>query len=135
MQAGPATGAAVRAVLDRLAEVYVTRDTAVLRALFASDPDVVMFSPGADRFVGASSIVAKAERDWARSDAASLTFSWVVISTAGSVAWAATEATFTVTVSGRDTTMPARITFVLEQRGEAWLIVLVHYSFAPVPQD
>ena len=51
MRAAPATETAVRAVLDRLAEVYVTRDAAVMRALFAPDPDVVMYTPGADAVV------------------------------------------------------------------------------------
>jgi hypothetical protein len=58
-----------------------------------------------------------------------LTYGWISISAAGPVAWAATDADFTVKAGGRETTIPARITFVLEQRGEQWLIQQAHYSF------
>jgi hypothetical protein len=65
----------VKAVLDRLAEVYVTRDIPTLRSVFATDQDVVMFSPGADgKRIGLADIQAKAEHDWSRSEAASLTY-------------------------------------------------------------
>jgi hypothetical protein len=129
IEADPITDAAVRATLDRLADVYVRRDVAVMRTVFAPDPDVVMYTPGADAIVGLSAIQAKAESDWSRSEAASLTYGWISISAAGPVAWAATDADFTVKANGQSTTIPARITFVLEQRGEEWLIQQAHYSF------
>lgn len=129
MKADAATEAAVEDVLDRLAEVYVTRDVAQLRAVFAPDPDVVMFSPGAsERFVGISEIEAKAVSDWARSASASLAYDQMTVSAAGSVAWAATDAEFSVTANGQETTVRAHITFVLEKRGDDWLIVQAHYS-------
>ena len=124
------TEAGVRVTLDRLADVYITRDVAVMRAVFAQDPDVVMYTPGADAIVGLSAILAKAESDWSRSEAASLAYGWISISAAGPVAWAATDADFTVKAGGQEMTIPARITFVLEQRGEQWLIQQAHYSFA-----
>lgn len=131
MKADRPTEVGVRTVLDALAEVYVTRDVTVLRELFAPDPDVVMFSPGpGGRFDGLPEILAKAEGDWSRSDATSLTYRWVSISAAGSVAWAAADADFTVTAGGQETTLPAHITFVLEERDGRWLIVHAHYSFA-----
>jgi ketosteroid isomerase-like protein len=131
MKADATTEAAVKAVLDRLADVYVTRDVALLRSVFAMDPDVVMYSPGAQRSVGSTAIVAKAESDWSRSEAASLTYGWTAVSAAGPVAWAATDADFTVRAGGRETTTPVRITFVLEKRGDSWLVVHAHYSSAP----
>lgn len=118
-------------VLDRLAGVYVTRDVEALRAVFAPDPDVVMYSPGAaERFVGLEAIVAKAEADWAKTEAASLTYHHTSVSAAGSVAWAAVDADFTVRAGGQARTMRAHITFVLERRGDEWLIVHAHYSLA-----
>jgi ketosteroid isomerase-like protein len=130
-EADATTEAAVKAVLDRLVEVYVTRDVELLRAVFAPDPEVVMFSPGAGRrFVGLPEIVAKAESDWARSDSASLTYRRTSVSAAGSVAWAAVDADFTVEAGGQETTLPVHITFVLEDRGGRWLIVHAHYSLA-----
>lgn len=131
MQAGAETEAAVRAVLDRLADVYVTRDSAVLADVFAPDPDVVMYSPGAEPVVGVSAIQAKAVSDWARSDGGTLTYGRTSVSAADSVAWVATDADFTVSAGGQETTTPVRITFVLEQRSGEWRIVHAHYSLAP----
>lgn len=128
MHADPATDAEVKAVLARLAEVYVTRDVAVMRDIVAPDPDVVMYSPGAERVIGLPAIAAKAQSDWMKSDAGRLEYRWMSVSAAGPVAWAATEADFTVRAGGQEKTLPVRITFVLEQRGERWLIVHAHYS-------
>ena len=131
MKADSTTEAAVMAVLDKLADVYTTRGVAVLSTVFAADPEVVMFSPGAERVVGLADIMAKAESDWTRSDAASLAYGSTSVSAAGSVAWAATDADFSVLAGGQQTTTPVRITFVLERRGDEWLIVHAHYSLAP----
>ena len=131
MRAEPQTEAAVQAVLDRLADVYVTRDVELLRAVFSPDPGVVMFSPGTgERFVGIAQIVAKAESDWARSESASLVYRNTSISAAGAVAWAAVDADFTVQAGGEERALPVHITFVLEQREGVWLIVHAHYSLA-----
>jgi ketosteroid isomerase-like protein len=131
MQADPTTDAAVRFVLDRLAEVYVTRDVAELRAIFAADPEVVMFSPGAERVVGIAAIGAKAESDWSRSEAATLTYQRTTVAASGPVAWAAVDADFTVRAGGAETTAPVHTTFILEQRDGEWRIVHAHYSLAP----
>lgn len=129
MRAETPTAAAVQAVLDRLAEVYVTRDVESLRAVFSPDPDVVMFSPGtSERFVGISEIVAKAESDWAKSESAALVFRETSVSTAGSVAWAALDADFTVVAGGEERSLPVHISFVLEEREGEWLIAHAHYS-------
>ena len=133
MQADALTEAAVKAVLNKLAEVYVTRDSAVLRSVFAPDPDVVMYSPGGEAIAGLPAIQAKAESDWSKSESASLTYGWTSVSAAGSVAWVATDADFTVT-AGERRTLPVRITFVLEKREDQWLIVQAHYSLAAAAQ-
>ena len=48
MKADATTEAAVKAALDRMAEAYAKRDSALLRAAFAPDSDVVMYGTGAD---------------------------------------------------------------------------------------
>ena len=45
----------------------------------------------------------------------------------------ATDADFAVSAGGHQTTMPVRITFVLEQRDGEWRIAHAHYSLAPAP--
>jgi uncharacterized protein (TIGR02246 family) len=131
MLADATTDAAVRSVLDRLAEVYVTRDLDALRAVFAADPEVVMFSPGTERVVGIDAIAAKADRDWARTEAATLTYRRTTVAATGPVAWAAADADFTVRAGGVESTAPVHITFVLQEREGGWRIVHAHYSLAP----
>jgi ketosteroid isomerase-like protein len=129
------TEAAVKAVMDRLADGYARRDMALLRAAFAPDPDVVMYGTGADeKRVGLAEIQAQAERDWSQSEAVSLTYGWTSISSAGSVAWVAADAVFSVKAGGEVMTLPARITLVLEKRGEQWPIVHAHFSFPAAAQ-
>ena len=43
MKADAITEAAVKSVLDKVAEDYAKRDMALLQAAFAPDPDVVMY--------------------------------------------------------------------------------------------
>jgi ketosteroid isomerase-like protein len=135
MKADAMTEAAVKAVLDKVAEAYAKRDLALLRTAFAPDPDVVMYGTGADeKRVGLAEIQAQAERDWSQAEAATVTYGWTSVSAAGSVAWAATDAAFNLKAGGQEVTLPARITFVLEKRGEEWLIVQAHFSFPAAGQ-
>lgn len=46
MKADAMTEAAVKAVLDKVAEGYTRRDLALLLSAFAPDPDVVMYGTG-----------------------------------------------------------------------------------------
>ena len=135
MKADATTDAAVKVVLNKLAEAYAKRDPAQLRAGFASDPDVVMYGTGADeKRVGLAEVQAQAERDWSQSEAAALKYTWTSVSAAGSVAWAAADVTFTFKAGGQEMSLPARTTFVLEKRGETWLIVQAHFSFPAAGQ-
>lgn len=135
MKADAKTEAAVKAVLDNLAEGYAKRDSALLRAAFAPDPGVVMYGTGADeKRVGLAEIQAQAERDWSQSEAAAMTYRWTSVSAAGSVAWAASDAAFKLKAGGQEMTLPVRITFVLEKRGEEWLIVQAHFSIPAAAQ-
>jgi uncharacterized protein (TIGR02246 family) len=135
MKADPITEAAVKAVLDKVAEGYARRDLALLLSAFAPDPDVVMYGTGADeKRIGFAEVQAQAERDWSQTESASVTYEWTSISAAGSVAWAATDASFNLKADGQEMTLPARITFVLEQREGQWLIVQGHFSFPATGQ-
>jgi len=135
MKADATTEAAVKAVLDKLADAYARRDMNRLKETFAPDPDLLMYGTGADeKRVGVAEVQAQAERDWSQSESASLTYTWTAISAADSVAWAATDVTFRFEAGGQEMTLPARATFVLEKRGEKWLIAQTHFSFPAAAQ-
>jgi uncharacterized protein (TIGR02246 family) len=129
MKADAKTEAAVKAVMDRLAMAYAKRDLAMLQSTFAQEPDVVMIGTGADeKRMGPEEIRIQAERDWAQTDDAALTYDWTSISSAGPVAWAATDVTMKVKAGGQEMKFPLRASLVLEKRGDEWLIVHVHMS-------
>jgi ketosteroid isomerase-like protein len=129
MKADATTETAVKAVLDKVTEGYAKRDLAVLLSAFAPDPDVVMYGTGTDeKRIGQAGIHAQAERDWSQTESASITYDWVSVSAAGSVAWTATDGSFNLKAGGQEMTLPERFTIVLEKRGEQWLMVQAHVS-------
>lgn len=136
MKADAATESAVMAVLKTMADAYANRNSDDLLATFASDADVVMYGTGSDeKRIGLAEIQAQAERDWAQTDTLTLTFDWTSISSAGSVAWVAGDVSLDLSVGEERLVLPARITFVLENRGGTWLIVHGHFSFPAAGQD
>lgn len=135
MKADAQTAAAVMATLEQFKQAYEHRDLERLVALFAPDPDVVLFGTGADeKRVGVSEIRAQAERDWAQSEAFSLEWCWSSVSAAGSVAWVAVDGVGHVTASGQQIHLPLRLSAVLEHRGASWLWMQAHASL-PAPEQ
>ena len=107
-----------------------------LMSLLASDPDVTFFGTGADeeRF-GPSEIKEQFQRDWAQSESASIEFDRVSVSSHGPVAWVAGDITLRATASGKDMTLPGRITTVMEKRDGHWLIEQWHLSVPMAGQE
>ena len=135
MKADATTEAAVKAVLDKVADGYAKRDLALVLSAFAPDPDVVMYGTGADeKRIGLKEIQAQSERDWSQTEAASIKYEWTSVSAAGSVAWSASDASFHLKAGGQEVTLPVRVTAVLEKRGEQWLIVQGHFSLPAAGQ-
>jgi ketosteroid isomerase-like protein len=135
MKADAITESAVKAVLVKVTEGYAKRDLALLLSAFAPDPDVVMYGTGADeKRIGLSQIQAQAERDWSQAESAAITYEWTAVSAAGAVAWAAADASFKLKADGQEISLPARLTCVLEKRGEQWLIVQAHFSLPAAGQ-
>jgi ketosteroid isomerase-like protein len=133
MKADAMTEAAMRAVMDKVAEGYSKRDLSMMQATFALDPDVVMYGTGVnENRIGVTGMQAKAEHDWSLFDKVAITYGWTSISAAGRVAWAASDAAFKVQADGQEMTLPVRITFVFEKRGDDWRIVQAHFS-SPTP--
>jgi uncharacterized protein (TIGR02246 family) len=129
MKADANTEAAVKAVINKVAEAYATRNIDTLLACFAPDPDAIMYGTGADeKRTGRAEVKTQAERDWAQSESSRINYETVLVSAAGSVAWAAVDGAFQVKAGGQEFEMPARITYVLEKRGDQWLIVHSHFS-------
>lgn len=135
MKADEKTETAVLAVLNTWYDGYAARDMDRIMALLAPDPDVLLIGTGADeRRVGLTEIKALFERDWSQSEASSIELGWHSVSSAGSVAWVASDVIVHVKVEGQEMHLPARITAVLERRGDKWLFVQLHCSLPAAGQ-
>lgn len=133
MKANAKTEAAVLAVLNKFMESYKKRDINGLMTLFAPDDDQIMFGTGIDeKRIGRDQIRFQAERDWSQTEALAFDFTWHQISAAGPVAWVAAEGLGQGKVGGQKIEFPLRMTAVLEQRDDEWLLVQSHVSL-PAP--
>ena len=136
MNANSTIHAEVKAALDTWANSYIQRDIERLLSCIAPDVDVVMFGTGVDeKRIGLTEIRAQAERDWAQTDAAAFNLENLMVSSAGSVAWVSSDATFRVELGGEAMAFPARFTGVFEKRSEKWLVVQAHFSLPAMGQD
>lgn len=136
MRADAATEHAVMTALQRMTDAYRERDLAAAMACFWPDADAMIYGTGADeKRVGPSQIQAQIERDWAQSDAAEIVLGTSAVSSAGPVAWASVDGSFTVTAGGESMTIPARVTAVLERRDDAWRIHQAHFSMPAMSQE
>jgi ketosteroid isomerase-like protein len=136
MKADPKVASEVASVIDRMANAYASRDLTAVMACFAEDEDAVLYGTAPDeKRVGPKEIRAQVERDWAQSDQVELVFESKSISAAGTVAWAALDGSFEVRARGDAISIPARVTFVLEKRGDTWSIVHAHFSTPAASQE
>lgn len=136
MRADARTEAEVMATLDKFIRAYQQKDLPGIMRLFAPDPDVVFYGNGEDeKSVGIEGIGEQAEHDWSQSAALLLELKWSSVSAAGPVAWLAADIEIHAGVGGMEMILPARLTAVLEHRGEEWLFVQWHTSIPTVEQS
>jgi ketosteroid isomerase-like protein len=136
MKADAKTEAAVLAVMDRFTESYRNRDIDGLMAIIAPDEDLFLFGTGGDeKRTGPDEFRYQAERDWAQTEALDFKLDWQQISAAGRVAWVAGEGIGQGRVGGQEIAFPLRLTAVLENRGDQWLMVQSHVSLPAAAQE
>lgn len=133
MKADAKTEAAVLAVMERFMESYRSRDIEGLMTLIAPDEDLFLFGTGIDEVrKGPEQFRQQAERDWAQTEALDFQLDWQSVSAGGPVAWVAAHGIGRGRVGGQALQFPLRMTAVLEQRGDQWLLVQSHIS-VPAP--
>jgi ketosteroid isomerase-like protein len=129
LKADSKTEIEVMAFMNRFNRAYRTRKIDDLMALFAPDPDVVLIGTGLDgRLVGRDKIRARAERDWAQSEASSFEYGWTSVSKIGSVALVSAEVTARANIAGKENVFPWRFTAALDNRAGKWLVCQLHLS-------
>jgi len=133
MKADAKTESEVMSALKKFTDAFGERNLEDLLMLFAPDLDVVVIGSGAgEKNVGMSEIKAFFKGLFDDFEALSVEFGWTMVSKAGTVAWVAVDDTITLKAGGQETIEQGRVTFVLDKRGDKWLILQLHHS---VPQD
>ena len=133
MKADAKTEAAVVAVMNKFTTAYQKRDMEGLMSTISPDDDVFLFGTGIDeKRTGQDEFRFQAERDWAQTEALAFSLAWHKISAAGSVAWVAAEGLGKGKAGGQEFEFPMRMTAVLEQRGDKWLLAQFQISL-PAP--
>ena len=129
MRADAKTETEVMSVLNKLAEAFRKKNLEDLMMLHVPDPDVVVIgSEAGEEHVGIKDVKAFFKRLFDNYEALSMEFSCNTISTAGTVAWAFANSKITLRSGDQEITEQGRITFVLEKRGDKWLMVQGHHS-------
>ncbi len=117
------------------AELMVHGRALEVLELHAEDADVVMWGTGGDeRRVGKAEIRMQAERDWSQSDSIAMKFGWTSVSARGPVAWVSADLAISWSAGGRQHSVQARFSGVLEQRDGGWSIVQDHFSLPATEQ-
>ena len=135
MRADPKTEAAVMNVVKQGFEAFTKRDLDAVLAFFAPDPDVVVIGTGGDeKGVGIAETRRILGRAIAQFEEASFKFGWHSVSATGSVAMLAADVTLYVKTGDRQITEQIRLTVILEQRGDRWLVMQWHDSLPAAGQ-
>jgi ketosteroid isomerase-like protein len=135
MNASAQTQADIQVTLQQWKDAYSQRDLDRAVALIAPDEDVVAIGTGADEWrVGPEQIKAQMRRDFAQSEALSVTYEPLVVSEAGAVAWVAGRVTVQARVDGQELALAGRFTAVLEHRDGRWLLMQTHFSLPAAEQ-
>jgi ketosteroid isomerase-like protein len=135
MRADPKTEAAVVNIVKQCFVAFTKKDLDAILAFVASDPDVILIGTGRDeKGVGLAEISNILGRAIGQFEEASFELGWHSVSTAGSVAMLAADVTLYVKTSDRQISEQIRLTVVLEQRGDRWLIIQWHDSLPAAGQ-
>jgi uncharacterized protein (TIGR02246 family) len=135
MRADPKTEAAVVNIVEQGLEAFTKRDLDAVLAFFAPDPDVIVIGTGGDeKGVGLAEVRNILGRAIGQFEEASFKFGWHSVSAAGPVAMLAADVTLHVKTSDRQITEQIRLTVVLEQRGDRWLVIQWHDSLPAAGQ-
>ena len=135
MRADVRTEKEVMASLQTFADAWARHDMDAMLVLFGPDPDVVVIGAGLDdKRLGRAQLREQLLRDWAQSEAVSVTFGPHVVSSAGIVAWVAADMVVYATIDGVHTTFSGRLTAVLEKRRGEWKWMQSHFSLPATEQ-
>ena len=135
MRADKHTEKEIMARLQAFADAWARHDTDAVLGLFGADPDIVVIGSGSDeRRLGRAELLEQLRRDWAQSEAVSVTFGWHLVSASGPVAWVAADLIVHATIAGKHESFAGRLTAVFEKRRGDWKWMQSHFSLPAIEQ-
>ncbi len=97
--------------------------------LYVQDPDLVAIGAGRDEWVkGPENLRNGFKHDINQAEEIKVDFEDVTVSSSGDVAWASAHMAMNVMVNNKELTMFGRLSLVLEQKEDKWLIAHMHFS-------
>ena len=107
-----------------------------LLSVFAPDNDILMYGTGLDeKRIGLDELKLQAQRDWSQSDELAFNLANIRISSAGPVAWFASDGQGEVKAGGQEMAFPVRMTAVFVKQDGNWYVTQAHLSLPSGNQD
>jgi len=129
MEASKEIVSAAHEILKNMAQAYLDKDLEGMMQLYVPDPDLVAIGAGRDEWVnGPEELRNGYNRDMNQADKIEVDFEDVTVSSSGNVAWVSARLAMDVQVEGNEITIFGRLSLVLEERGDKWLISHLHFS-------
>jgi len=127
--------AEIEETLHNYSMAYQKKDMKALLALCS--PEISGFGSGPDEVVlGRKDFTRQMKRDSSQATSVSIEFPCLKIFNEGQVAWVTSGCDFTFTVEGKKKqTMSGRMTMVLRNTGNRWVIEQIHFSMPYIEQS
>ncbi|MDD1775183.1 MAG: nuclear transport factor 2 family protein [Methanobacterium sp.] len=119
----------VHTILKIYKRAYFEKDLDGIVNLFVQDPDLVAIGAGRDEWVkGPEELKNGFKRDLAQADEINMDFEDVNVSASGNVAWTSARMAMHILIKGEKIAMFGRLSLVLEEKEDNWLISHLHFS-------
>ena len=129
MKADAATEKAVMKILQDLSNGCASKKVQQVLDLFAADADIVLLgSEEGEKAIGRRELENFLRRLFSRPMALSFEWRWYSVSVEGSVAWVVAEGLVHTRTADQHLSSPYRLTMVLVEKGDKWLIMHTHGS-------
>ena len=136
MRAEPRIEEAVKALLEKMNNAYMKKDTNAYMSCYSRDADLVALGTGKhEKYLGPANLKAGLILgDFAQANNVQTKFTWMSVSASGPVAWVAADMHVTAEVEGQTQELDGRFTAVLERVMGQWLIMQSHLSLPAAEQ-
>lgn len=129
MEASKEIVSAAHDIFKKISQTYRDKDLDGMMKLYVQDPDLVAIGAGRDEWVkGPEELKDGLKRDMSQAEKIKVDFEDITVSSSGNVAWVSARMAMDVLVEDKDITMFGRLSLVLIEQEDKWLITHLHFS-------